>query len=67
MDEESTSFMGWSIKDKRNGTGEYKEKNELAVDQLLNALYLRLKGDNKIDFSKTAILNNSVLHNLEGN
>lgn len=52
---------------KRNGTDEYKEKNELAIDQLLNALYLRLKGNEKIDFSKNSILNKTVLHNLEGN
>lgn len=52
---------------KRNGKEEYSEKNELAIDQLLNALYLRLKGHDKIDFSKKSILNESVLHNLEGN
>lgn len=52
---------------KRNGTGDYKEKNELAIDQLLNALYLRTKGSDKIDFSKNSILNKTVLHNLEGN
>lgn len=47
---------------------EYKTQiNELAIDQLLNALYLRLKGHDKIDFSKKSILNESVLHNLEGN
>ena len=52
---------------KRNGTGDYKEKSELAIDQLLNALYLRLKGNKKIDFSKNSIFNKNVLHNLEGN
>lgn len=52
--------------DKRNGTGAYKEKSELAIDQLLNAAYLRLKGSNKVDFSKNEILNKTVLHDLEG-
>jgi len=49
--------------DKRNAQGEYKERSELAIDQLLNAAYLRLNG--KVDISNSETLKNAVFHNLE--
>ncbi len=49
--------------DKREGKGEYKQKSELSTDQLLNAIYLRLKG--KVDISKSEILKSSLWHSLD--
>lgn len=51
--------------DRRNGTGQFKQKSELAIDQLLNAVYLRLNGKVK-DFSTNKVLQDTVLHDLEG-
>jgi len=65
--QESVESLVTEFMDKRNGTGDYKEKTELAIDQLLNALYLRLEGNEQIDFSKKSLLSKIAWHNLEGN
>jgi len=66
-EQKEIEFLVDEFMNKRNGAGAYKDKHELSIDQLLNALYLRLKGEAKVDFSNKSIFNRNVWHNLEGN
>jgi len=45
--------------EKRDGLGESRQKRELATDQLLNALYLRL------NVKKSEIFNDVLWHSLD--
>jgi len=50
--------------EKRDGLGDNRQKSELATDQLLNALYLRLKGTVKVDINQSEILKEVIWRTL---
>lgn len=50
---------------KRDGLGASSQKNELATDQLLNALYLRLNDKINLDLSKSKILKDVIWRSLD--
>ncbi|NEW60026.1 MoxR family ATPase [Sulfurovum sp. bin170] len=61
-DDENLGIIGEIVKEfieKRDGLGESRQKSELATDQLLNALYLRL------NVKKSEIFNDILWHSLD--
>lgn len=50
---------------KRDGLGSYEQNSELAIDQLLNALYLRLNDKINLDFNENDIFKNVILRSLD--
>ena len=50
---------------KRDGLGSYEQYSELAIDQLLNALYLRLNDKINLDFNENDIFKNVILRSLD--
>lgn len=54
-----------SFVEKRDGLGISRQKSELATDQLLNALYLRLNDKVNVDINKSEILNKVIWRSLD--
>lgn len=50
---------------KRDGLGSYEQNSELAIDQLLNALYLRLNDKINLDSNENDIFKNVILRSLD--
>ena len=50
---------------KRDGLRSYEQNSELAIDQLLNALYLRLNDKINLDLDETDIFKNVILRSLD--
>ena len=50
---------------KRDGLGSYGHNSELAIDQLLNALYLRLNDKINLDSNENDIFKNVILRSLD--
>lgn len=66
-DEELESIEGIvkAFIDKRDGLGANRQKSELATDQLLNALYLRLNDKVKLNLNQSDILNQVIWRSLD--
>jgi len=67
-DDESLAVIEETVRlfvERRDGLGEHRVQSELATDQLLNALYLRLSDKVNVDISQSQILKEVIWRSLD--